>query len=58
MAAHLGAPKDTLHKARQLVDEDGWENSFVLERETGDPNSDGTLAGPVSVEEMPADLRE
>lgn len=43
---------------RERVGDDEWEDSFVLEREAGEPNPDGTLAGPARLEHMPADLQD
>ncbi|POR35885.1 Ribosomal lysine N-methyltransferase 4, partial [Tolypocladium paradoxum] len=43
---------------RKRINEDELEDTFVLERESGEPNSDGTFAGPASVAEIPADLQE
>ena len=40
------------------MDEDEQEDTFVLERETPEPNSDGTFSGPAVLEGMPGDLQE
>ena len=40
------------------MDEDDLEDIFVLERESGEPNADGTFAGPAMIEGMPEDLKE
>jgi hypothetical protein len=39
-------------------EEEEFEDTFVLERETGEVNSDGTFAGPAKFESMPEDLQE
>ncbi|KND92016.1 Ribosomal lysine N-methyltransferase 4, partial [Tolypocladium ophioglossoides CBS 100239] len=48
----------TIEKARKRISEDELEDTFVLERESGEPSSDRTFAGPASVAEIPADLHE
>ena len=40
------------------IDEDDLEDIFVLERASEEPNSDGTFAGPASVNGLPADLKD
>lgn len=40
------------------MDQDDLEDIFVLERESGEPNSDGTFAGPAKIDGMPEDLKE
>lgn len=51
-----GQDADTAKRKR--IDEDELEDTFVLERDSGEPNSDGTFAGPASVAQIPADLQE
>ncbi|RCI11515.1 hypothetical protein L249_7719 [Ophiocordyceps polyrhachis-furcata BCC 54312] len=55
-AAHLSLSRHQLDKARDGIDPEELEDTFVLERESGEPKSDGTLDGPASVSELPADL--
>lgn len=54
----LGISEDKLNKVRQRIDEDELEDTFVLERESGEPNSDGTFAGPATFVGMPGELLE
>jgi len=42
----------------ERLDEEELEDVFVLEREFVEPNSDGTFAGPATLEDMPADLQD
>lgn len=58
LKAELGISEDKLNKVRQRIDEDELEDTFVLERESGEPNSDGTFAGPATLTGMPEDLLE
>ncbi|KAM4066374.1 SET domain-containing protein [Hirsutella rhossiliensis] len=57
-AAQLNISRDALEAARGRIGEDEWEDSFVLEREAGEPNSDGTLAGAASLNDMSAELQD
>ncbi|PHH89712.1 hypothetical protein CDD83_5439 [Cordyceps sp. RAO-2017] len=57
-AAHLGLSEDVVEKARARTADDDFEDSFVLERDSGDPNPDGTLASSAALHEMPAELRD
>lgn len=43
---------------KQLDEEEEFEDTFVLERETGEVNSDGTFSGPARFDSMPEDLDE
>lgn len=43
---------------REYLDEDEFEETFVLERESDEPNPDGTFANPAKFSEVPEDLRE
>lgn len=55
----LGVPNTALAKVRQSFEEDeDFEDIFVLERDSGEPNSDGTFAGPATIASMPEDLEE
>ncbi|PNY28969.1 Ribosomal lysine N-methyltransferase 4 [Tolypocladium capitatum] len=56
LMSHLRVGQATMEKAR--IDGDELEDTFVLERESGEPNFDGTFTGPASVAEIPADLQE
>ena len=56
LKTELGISEDKLNKVRQRIDEDELEDTFVLERESGEPNSDGTFAGPATLTGMPEDL--
>ncbi|KYK60799.1 SET domain protein [Drechmeria coniospora] len=55
---HLGIPQQTLEQALERIDDEELEDSFVLERGSAEPNSEGTFVGPAAIEEMPADLQE
>ncbi|RDA87081.1 hypothetical protein CP532_0193 [Ophiocordyceps camponoti-leonardi (nom. inval.)] len=55
-AAHLNLSPDQLDKARDSLDLEELEDTFVLERESGEPKSDGTLDGSATVSELPPDL--
>ncbi|PFH62525.1 hypothetical protein XA68_13264 [Ophiocordyceps unilateralis] len=56
-AAHLNLPQDVIDKSRiRMQEDDELEDSFVLERVSNEPLSDGTLDGTASVSEVPADL--
>lgn len=59
----LGITSASLAKVRQSFEEgeeedDDFEDTFVLERESGEPNSDGTFPGPATISNMPEDLEE
>ncbi|KAK1253285.1 hypothetical protein MKX07_001362 [Trichoderma sp. CBMAI-0711] len=58
VAASLGLSSEQLDKAREYLDSDELEETFVLERETEEPNPDGTLTGPARFSEIPEDLRD
>lgn len=42
----------------EKLDDDEIEDTFVLERTSGDPNPDGTFAAPARVTSVPEDLKE
>lgn len=55
----LGVSKAALSEIRQsMEEEDEFEDTFVLERDSGEPNSDGTFSGSATVANMPEDLEE
>ncbi|KAF5021606.1 hypothetical protein F66182_6353 [Fusarium sp. NRRL 66182] len=55
----FGISNQVLEKIRgALEEEEEFEDTFVLERQTGEVNSDGTFAGPARFESMPEDLQE
>lgn len=58
LAEQLGVSVELIESVRREMDEDELEDTFVLERESGEPNPDGTFATPAQVTEMPGDLRE
>ncbi|KAK7419711.1 N-lysine methyltransferase setd6 [Neonectria magnoliae] len=59
MTTHFGIPNSTLEKLRnELEEEEEFEDTFVLERETGEVSSDGTFFGPARFEAMPEDLQQ
>ncbi|KAH7008682.1 UV-endonuclease UvdE-domain-containing protein [Ilyonectria destructans] len=59
ITTHFGIPSTTLDKLRnELEEEEEFEDTFVLERETGEVNSDGTFSGPAAFEGMPEDLQQ
>ncbi|KAK7420188.1 N-lysine methyltransferase setd6 [Neonectria punicea] len=59
MTIHFGIPNGTLENLRnELEEEEDFEDTFVLERETGEVNSDGTFPGPARFEAMPEDLQQ
>ncbi|KAM6519147.1 N-lysine methyltransferase setd6 [Fusarium falciforme] len=59
MRLNFGISGQVLEKLRHdLEEEEEFEDTFVLERETGEVNSDGTFSGPARFESMPEDLQE
>ncbi|KAI5461715.1 SET domain protein [Mariannaea sp. PMI_226] len=59
MTTHFGISGDILEKLRcQLEEEEEFEDTFVLERETGDINPDGTFSVPARFDSIPEDLQE
>ncbi|KAF5668102.1 hypothetical protein FHETE_5368 [Fusarium heterosporum] len=59
MTSNFGISKQVLEQIRgTLEEEEEFEDTFVLERETGEVNSDGTFAGSARFEGMPEDLQE
>ncbi|RBR25107.1 uncharacterized protein FIESC28_02015 [Fusarium coffeatum] len=59
MTSKFGISSQVLEQIRGALEEDEeFEDTFVLERETGEVNSDGTFAGPAKFESMPEDLQE
>lgn len=54
-----GVSAAALTQVRQSIEDDEeFEDTFVLERDSGEPNSDGTFPGPATVTSMPEDLEE
>ncbi|PTB78696.1 UV-endonuclease UvdE [Trichoderma longibrachiatum ATCC 18648] len=58
VAASLGLSSEQLDNARAYLDSDELEDTFVLERETEEPNPDGTLTGSARFSEIPEDLQD
>ncbi|KAL2681248.1 hypothetical protein Neosp_008856 [[Neocosmospora] mangrovei] len=59
MRLNFGISGEVLEELRHNLEEDEeFEDTFVLERETGEVNSDGTFSGPARFESMPEDLQE
>ncbi|KAJ4249548.1 N-lysine methyltransferase setd6 [Fusarium falciforme] len=59
MRLNFGISGQVLENLRHdLEEEEEFEDTFVLERETGEVNSDGTFSGPARFESMPEDLQE
>ncbi|KAK2672529.1 hypothetical protein RAB80_012608 [Fusarium oxysporum f. sp. vasinfectum] len=59
LTSNFGIPGQVLEQIRGALEEDEeFEDTFVLERETGEVNSDGTFAEPARFESMPEDLQE
>ncbi|KAM6518800.1 N-lysine methyltransferase setd6 [Fusarium solani] len=59
MRLNFGISGQVLEKLRHdLEEEEEFEDTFVLERETGEVNSDGTFSGPARFESMPEDLQQ
>lgn len=58
LAEQLEAPVEFIESIRREMDEEELEDTFVLERESGEPNAEGTFAAPARMIEMPGDLRE
>ena len=58
LAEQLAIALETVEAIRRDLDEDELEDTFVLERESGEPNPDGTFATQASLSDMPGDLRE
>lgn len=52
----LEIPLETIESVRRGQDEDEMEDTFVLERESGEPNPDGTFAAPAILKTLPEDL--
>ncbi|KAG6006950.1 hypothetical protein E4U21_006569 [Claviceps maximensis] len=57
LVSELGLPQQTVEKAMETIDEDEREDTFVLERNAGEPNPDGTYSSPAAVDGMPEDLQ-
>ena len=54
-----GVSSAAIAQVRKSIEEDDeFDDVFVLERESGEPNPDGTFAGPAAVTSMPEDLEE
>ncbi|KAL7945370.1 UV-endonuclease UvdE domain-containing protein [Trichoderma barbatum] len=58
LAASLGLSAEQLDNAREHLDMDEIEDTFVLDRESDEPNPDGTFTGSARFSEMPEDLRD
>ncbi|KHN94930.1 SET domain protein [Metarhizium album ARSEF 1941] len=58
LMSELGVPRDVMAETMGEMDQDDLEDVFVLERDSGEPNPDGTFAGPAVVDGMPAGLKE
>ncbi|KAI3580893.1 UV-endonuclease UvdE-domain-containing protein [Fusarium oxysporum f. sp. albedinis] len=59
LTSNFGIPGQVLEQIRGALEEDEeFEDTFVLERETGEVNSDGTFAEPARFESMPEDLQD
>jgi hypothetical protein len=58
LAEQLGIAVETVEAIRRDLDEDELEDTFVLERESGEPNPDGTFATQATLSDIPEDLRE
>ncbi|KAL4728843.1 Ribosomal lysine N-methyltransferase 4 [Fusarium chlamydosporum] len=59
LTSNFGISSQILEQIRGVFEEEEeFEDTFVLERETGEVNSDGTFAGPARFESMPEDLQE
>lgn len=58
LAEQLEVSADFIETIRREMDEEELEDTFVLDRESGEPNPDGTFSTPAKVTEMPADLCE
>ncbi|KAF5690099.1 ribosomal n-lysine methyltransferase 4 [Fusarium circinatum] len=59
LTTNFGIPSQILEQIRGALEEDEeFEDTFVLERETGEVNSDGTFAESARFESMPEDLQE
>ncbi|KAI8661233.1 Ribosomal lysine N-methyltransferase 4 [Fusarium keratoplasticum] len=59
MRLNFGISGQVMEKLRHdLEEEEEFEDTFVLERETGEVNSDGTFSGPARFESMPEDLQQ
>lgn len=58
LMSELNVSREVLARAMEQIDPEDLEDVFVLERESGEPNPDGTLDGVARVEGMPADLKE
>ncbi|KAG5979339.1 hypothetical protein E4U55_005264, partial [Claviceps digitariae] len=56
LISELGVPEEAVKKAMETIDEDEWEDTFVLERNTGEPNPDGTHSSAATVDGLPEDL--
>ncbi|KAF5580208.1 ribosomal n-lysine methyltransferase 4 [Fusarium pseudoanthophilum] len=59
LTSNFGISSQVLEQIRAALEEDEeFEDTFVLERETGEVKSDGTFAEPARFESMPEDLQE
>ncbi|KAG5925972.1 hypothetical protein E4U42_003775 [Claviceps africana] len=58
LVSELGVPREAVERAMEKIDEDEWEDTFVLERNAGEPNPDGTFGSAApAVDGMPEDLQ-
>lgn len=57
LISELRVPREAVGKAMETIDQDELEDTFVLERNSGEPNADGTFASAAFVEDMPEDLK-
>ncbi|KAK2616949.1 Ribosomal lysine N-methyltransferase 4 [Conoideocrella luteorostrata] len=58
LTSELSVSQEVMEKAMESIDEEDFEDTFVLERESGEPNSDGTFGCSASLDGMPLDLKE
>ncbi|UKZ72700.1 hypothetical protein TrVFT333_000334 [Trichoderma virens FT-333] len=58
LAASLGLSEQQLDNAREYLDMDEIEDTFVLDRESDEPNPDGTFTGSARFSDIPEDLRD
>ncbi|KAF7552245.1 hypothetical protein G7046_g7478 [Stylonectria norvegica] len=57
MHTHFGISRDTVEILRKELGED-IESTFVLERETSEPSSEGTFTEPAKTAQLPEELQE
>ena len=54
----LSLSDEKMKQVYERIDEEDLEDTFVMERDAGEPNSDGTFAGPATLAEISGELQD